>query len=43
MHGNGNRKFRSPAKAGVYFSVPETADRWVPAFAGKRNAVECSR
>jgi hypothetical protein len=27
---------RSPAKAGAYLSVPETADEWVPACAGKR-------
>jgi hypothetical protein len=50
MYGNGDRKFRSPAKAGVYFSMPEAADRWTPAcagerdsvFAGKRSAMECS-
>jgi hypothetical protein len=23
-----------PAKAGIHFSVPETAEAWVPAFAG---------
>jgi hypothetical protein len=34
----------SPAKAGVHFSAVRAADKWVPAFAGKRNyfaVLEC--